>query len=1362
MVQIKKYYQLKKDLDNPNIVYMPQSMRDEMTQEFFDKNYTNKTIGKIGLITVKVISDNKTKKKKSPKSNNKTKKKQIEPVQEPVIEPVIEPEPVQEPVQEQGKPLYRNAQLGTIRTYNHLDWFDKNDHSKGKVMPLYFYQYLVHKGIYESDYESKGHITIKGSNPVINIGAEPQITKAFKRTPKIVIVGRRTIIDSEEKEKEEEKELTPVSVDGYDFLYPELDDPNFNIKIAQRKEFNDAKYDGAIHDVKIQSEILCNADFELMPHQQFVKNFLSIQTPYNSLLLYHGLGTGKTCSAIGVAEEMRNYMKQIGLRKKIMIIAMPNVQDNFRLQLFDPRKLKLDNGLWTIESCIGNSLLREINPTGTKGKESDRDTMIEQINGIIGQYYDFMGYTQFANYISSIIEVKGNLPESDKLKIKSRQIKSVFNNRLVIIDEAHNIRITNENKNKKAAELLMDVAKHSDNMRLLLLSATPMYNSYEEIVWLVNMLNLNDKRGQIAISDIFENNGIFKPDGLSILKRKLTGYVSYIRGENPYTFPYRIYPDKDPNFVYPTRQLNDKAILEGIRHVPIYVNKINEYQEKGYKKVIEDMRTKGEIDEMETFKYTLLMLPVESLNIIYPYDDTTNIEEITGKSGLSRVMDSTETASIRYNFKYKDPNLRIFNRTELPKYSAKMANICEIISKSEGIILVYSQYIDGGSVPMALALEEMGFTRYGSDKQTRSLFATPPTQNIGMKYVMITGDKMFSPNNDKDIKKLNAPDNIDGSKIKVVLISKAAGEGIDFKNIRQIHIMEPWYNMNRIEQIIGRGVRNQSHCKLPFEKRNVEIFLHATSLTDATEESADMYVYRLAEKKSIEIGKVTRILKETAVDCILNIGQTNFTTENMAASNTNVKLILSRDKKEIDYTIGDKPYTELCDYMDNCAFTCSPTADIEVTEITYNENFVEINNDTIIKRIRDLFKDVPKGRHFYKRDDLFNSINIVKSYPDAQIFSALTYLIDNKNEHITDRYGRIGNLVNHGEYYLFQPIEITDDAASIYERTRPIDFKMDYVNIKMPEKEKEKEKDKEKEKETDTIIKQIIDNLDMAFGPLLKYNDKNWYNAVNVMKDYLIKNYLTETQFKEYVVYHNLDSIGLSDTLVIMNQLKDIPALYRPIIEKYFKDKRITAKDGTIGIVLRREDKPYIFYTQNESGKWEPVTNYSVISKFMNSPDYTSKYIIDKRRLNRLFGFMSWIPAIDESIFKIRDLESTVNTIGARVDQAQVKDIIAKLNAIVRNNTIYTSDNIKDIQNEKTYIGEGKRKMVVILEMILRYNNENDTIKLNEDKAKLNIESDDYKTRLKELNDQYKIWFITSEQIDINKIQDLGKKNKIK
>ena len=108
------------------------------------------------------------------------------------------------------------------------------------------------------------------------------------------------------------------------------------------------KYDGSIEDPIKKAEKLCNAEFELAPHQLFVRNFLSFNTPYNSLLLYHGLGTGKTCSAITVSEEMRDYMKQMGITQRIIIVASPNVQENFKLQLFDERKLKQVNGVWNM------------------------------------------------------------------------------------------------------------------------------------------------------------------------------------------------------------------------------------------------------------------------------------------------------------------------------------------------------------------------------------------------------------------------------------------------------------------------------------------------------------------------------------------------------------------------------------------------------------------------------------------------------------------------------------------------------------------------------------------------------------------------------------------------------------------------------------------------------------------------------------------------------------------------------------------------------------------------------------------------------------------------------------------------------
>ena len=195
----------------------------------------------------------------------------------------------------------------------------------------------------------------------------------------------------------------------------------------QKMVFYDTTYNGNIYkNIEERSEQLCNATFELSPHQVFVKNFLSSHTPYNSLLLYHGLGSGKTCSAITVAEETREYMKQVGKSNRIMIIASPNVQENFKKQLFDKTKLEKENGLWNITSCVGNKLLREINPVNMK--DISKKDIISKIELLIKKSYIFMGYIEFAGYITKL----SNISSEDNSKNTSRLIKKKLNNKFRI------------------------------------------------------------------------------------------------------------------------------------------------------------------------------------------------------------------------------------------------------------------------------------------------------------------------------------------------------------------------------------------------------------------------------------------------------------------------------------------------------------------------------------------------------------------------------------------------------------------------------------------------------------------------------------------------------------------------------------------------------------------------------------------------------------------------------------------------------------------------------------------------------------------------------------------------------------------
>ena len=178
------------------------------------------------------------------------------------------------------------------------------------------------------------------------------------------------------------KELNDSFNTNYKYLYPHLDDEFLNIKIANKEEFKENKLIIKIDedfDFEKQSNDICNKDFELAPHQKFIKNFLSMYTPYNGILLYHGLGTGKTCSAIGVAEETRKYLKFMGYNDRIIIVASPNVQENFYLQLFDERKLEEQNGQWTINNCAGQNILDEINMIQ---KNLTRDKVIKIVKNI--------------------------------------------------------------------------------------------------------------------------------------------------------------------------------------------------------------------------------------------------------------------------------------------------------------------------------------------------------------------------------------------------------------------------------------------------------------------------------------------------------------------------------------------------------------------------------------------------------------------------------------------------------------------------------------------------------------------------------------------------------------------------------------------------------------------------------------------------------------------------------------------------------------------------------------------------------------------------------------------------------------------
>ena len=136
-----------------------------------------------------------------------------------------------------------------------------------------------------------------------------------------------------------------------------------------------------------------------------------------------------------------------------------------------------------------------------------------------------------------------------------------------------------------------------------------------------------------------------------------------------------------------------------------------------------------------------------------------------------------------------------------------------------------------------------------------------------------------------------------GEVIKMLMTTKTGAEGLDLKEVRYIHISESYWQHVLIDQIIGRGVRNESHLNLPLKDRTVEVFIYMATITpnltrnithiDVRNDvykypnpiladkankivSSDEYLYLSAERKRIIINEFQRLMKETAFDCALN------------------------------------------------------------------------------------------------------------------------------------------------------------------------------------------------------------------------------------------------------------------------------------------------------------------------------------------------------------------------------------------------------------------------------------------------------------------------------------------------------------
>lgn len=167
----------------------------------------------------------------------------------------------------------------------------------------------------------------------------------------------------------------------------------------------------------------------------------------------------------------------------------------------------------------------------------------------------------------------------------------------------------------------------------------------------------------------------------------------------------------------------------------------------------------------------------------------------------------------------------------------KIIAIYEYIKKAPKPLIVYSNYLPNGILPLTIHLDK-----------------------ARIPYAIYFGEQTEEKRN-------KIIDNYNGGKLDVLLITSAGSESLDLKNTRSIHIMEPHWNESKINQIIGRAIRYDSHASLPESDRTVEIVRWISVFGYKIPfETADEYLVKIAQQKEKMFQSFDKIIQECSIE----------------------------------------------------------------------------------------------------------------------------------------------------------------------------------------------------------------------------------------------------------------------------------------------------------------------------------------------------------------------------------------------------------------------------------------------------------------------------------------------------------------
>lgn len=524
-------------------------------------------------------------------------------------------------------------------------------------------------------------------------------------------------------------------------------------------------------------------EFQLQAQQNFLREYMITYPKWDKLLLYHNIGSGKTCTAITMAEE---YLKTYP-NNKINVVLPARLKTNFFDELISP---------CGFHKYISHEDFIKYNLQSTSSK------IKKEIK---------------AKFMKAI-ESKYNIVSFERLKIIALKhsnnimgwIDTFTKDSMLIVDEVHNL-VSDKYDEKKYNEIISTgkVLKRAKGMNTILFKLITT-NAHE-----------SSKMVFLTATPIFDNImqlkelvKIMTPKADIPKKAKISDIINFLRGKVSY------FPGTSIN-AYPSVEYNTHNII------------MSKTQDIVTRKIMDDSSDEND-DEKEAF---------------------------LAKQRQASITCLPGNKSIKGNIDKVLLNIH--------EYSPKIEAVMNVINNSPGKHIVYSNFVQTGVDVLEQLLLKEGWKNIKNVMNNNELWE----KYKGKVYAIWSG-------NTKDIDKqmiksiANKKDNMFGDKIRVIIGSPSIKEGVSFKHIQHIHLLDPVWNQSAKTQVEGRAIRFCSHVDInekidkPLKRKViVDIYKLVPRPKGLVSETCDQVIYdNIIVKKQNLIAAAESALRKVAID----------------------------------------------------------------------------------------------------------------------------------------------------------------------------------------------------------------------------------------------------------------------------------------------------------------------------------------------------------------------------------------------------------------------------------------------------------------------------------------------------------------